>query len=90
MNRFATGPLLTTIHSTEFIMSLHFKVSKYLLPYRILQFKRKWEALQYSAPESVAQYQLERIKKVIKHCRQHVPYYRDLFQENDIHPQDIH
>ncbi len=71
-------------------MSLHFKVSKYLLPYRILQFKRKWEALQYSAPESVAQYQLERIKKVIKHCRQHVPYYRDLFQENDIHPQDIH
>lgn len=71
-------------------MSLHFKISKYLLPYRILQFKRKWEALQYSDPESIEQYQLERIRKVIKHCRQHVPYYRDLFQENDIHPQDVH
>jgi phenylacetate-coenzyme A ligase PaaK-like adenylate-forming protein len=70
-------------------MSLHFKISKYLLPYQILQFKRKWEALQYNDPEYVAQYQLERIRKVIKHCQEHVPYYRDLFQQNDIHPQDI-
>ena len=70
-------------------MSLQFKISKYLLPYRILQFKRKWEALQYVEPDVVAQYQLEKIRKVLKHCRQHVPYYRDLFQENDIHPQDI-
>ncbi|AGF78510.1 coenzyme F390 synthetase [Desulfocapsa sulfexigens DSM 10523] len=70
-------------------MSLHFKISKYLLPYRILQFKRKWKALEHSDPESVSRYQFEKIRQVLKHCQRHVPYYRELFQEHNIHPQDI-
>ncbi len=70
-------------------MSLHFKISKYLLPYRILQFKYKWEALQYSDPDTVCRYQLEKIRAILEHCRNHVPYYRDLFKQNDIYPGDI-
>jgi len=70
-------------------MSLHFKLSKYLLPYRILQFNNKWKSLQVADPDVVARYQLRKVKTVLNHCNQHVPYYRQPFKHYDLNPQEI-
>ncbi len=70
-------------------MSLHFKPAKYLLPYRILKFMQEWHALESAAPEKITRYQVRKIRKVLDHCYQHVPYYRELFRSKNIHPRDI-
>ncbi len=70
-------------------MSLHFKASKYLLPYRILKFMQEWNTLQYAPPEQIARYQIRKIRRILSHCIQYVPYYRELFRRHSIEPEDI-
>lgn len=70
-------------------MSLHFKASKYLLPYRILKFMQEWNTLQYASPEKVARYQIRKIRRILSHCHRYVPYYRELFRNHSVEPGDI-
>jgi len=39
--------------------------------------------------EEMHQYRLTKLRSLIRHASDHVPYYRDLFRENHIHPEDI-
>lgn len=46
------------------------------------------EAHQYTE-EQLAEFQCEKLKNMIRHCYDHVPYYRRLFDDLKLKPQDI-
>jgi len=47
------------------------------------------EESQWWAPEELAQHQNHALRNLIRHCYQNVPYYRDLFNERGVKPEDI-
>ena len=44
---------------------------------------------QWWSKEKLEEYQMERLKKLLKHAYEHVPYYKRAFDERDIKPEDI-
>jgi len=44
---------------------------------------------QWRSPEAIKQIQKKKLKKLVKHAYQNVPYYRELFDSLKIKPQDI-
>lgn len=40
--------------------------------------------------EKLREYQEERLRLLVHHCYEHVPYYREVFQERGLTPGDIH
>lgn len=44
---------------------------------------------QWLEPEEIERLQLVQARQLLSHCREHVPYYRQLFQESDIVPESI-
>lgn len=68
---------------------MKFKISDYLYPIEI--FKLYWflnKSRFYSYQQLVA-HQNEKLRSIIQHAYQHVPYYRRLFDEHGIKPGDI-
>lgn len=47
------------------------------------------EESQYYSEEELAQLQREKLKLIIKHCYENVPYYRRLFRELRLRPEDF-
>ncbi len=56
------------------------KVEKY---YDFLEESQWWSKAE------LENYQNEKLKKLIKHAYENVPYYRNLFMDNKLHPRDI-
>ncbi|HET8800073.1 MAG TPA: hypothetical protein VFN01_02710 [Marinobacter sp.] len=50
---------------------------------RLIEQARSWSAAEK------ASYQDEHLHRMIRHCRQHVPYYQQLFAEHGLHENDI-
>jgi len=40
-------------------------------------------------PSEFVEYQQRLLRKLVRHCAANVPYYRDLFREHDIRPDDV-
>ena len=53
------------------------------------QIAEELERTQWFSRQELEAWQLVRIQKLVKHAYEHVPYYHDLFQSRDIHPEDI-
>ena len=47
------------------------------------------EDTQWMTPDELAVWQLARLKRMVRHACENVPYYRDLYGRLDIHPDDI-
>ena len=52
-------------------------------------YLREYEQLQWQPLEVIEQYQFDRIKKLLNHAYDTVPYYRQAFEGLGIHPEDI-
>jgi phenylacetate-CoA ligase len=39
--------------------------------------------------EEIEAFQLDRLKRLVKHAYETVPYYKDLFEKNNLKPEDI-
>lgn len=50
---------------------------------------RELESLQWLSRSELESWQLEKIRHLVKHAYQNVPYYRERYQREDIHPEDI-
>ncbi|HET8850038.1 MAG TPA: hypothetical protein VFM78_09135 [Marinobacter sp.] len=50
---------------------------------RLIEHARSWSAAEK------ASYQDEHLHRMVRHCRQHVPYYQQLFAELGLHENDI-
>lgn len=44
---------------------------------------------EWLSKEQISKYQNDKVKEIIKYSYENVPYYRSLFSENHIHPDDI-
>ncbi len=78
-------------------MSLYTKlVSQFLFPlheqlkgHNTVAIRKQMEESQWWDREQVTNFQLDRLKKLITHVYQHVPYYRDIMDERQIKTADI-
>jgi phenylacetate-CoA ligase len=50
---------------------------------------RELERTQWLSPEELEVFQLEKIRKLVSHAYENVPFYRERYQKAGIHPQDI-
>jgi len=70
-------------------MSIDFRIKDFFYPNRIWKLHRKFEANQWLSPEELEKYQLARLKAVLTHAFQEVPYYGKLFRSIGFHPSDV-
>lgn len=47
------------------------------------------EQSQWLSPEDFNAYQLKRLQAIVRHAYDHTVFYRELYQQHDIHPDDI-
>ena len=53
------------------------------------EYLREYERLQWQPFEVIETYQFARLKKLLEHAHETVPYYRGIFKELGFHPDDI-
>ena len=70
-------------------MAIEFSAREFLLPFSILRMRRNLMRTQWLDERGLRDYQDERLRAAIRHAVEHVPYYRRLFAELGLHPDDI-
>lgn len=70
-------------------MGLDFRIRDFAYPLSILKFKRAFDRNQWLSVDELEKYQFSRLKKILDHSCRHVPYYRDLFRQNNLLPADF-
>ncbi|NBC05217.1 MAG: hypothetical protein GVY20_16155 [Bacteroidetes bacterium] len=68
---------------------MKFKILDYLYPIEIAQLFRFLKSSKAFSYHQLVDHQNEKLRSIIRHAYQHVPYYRELFDENGINPKDI-
>ncbi|MCG2587070.1 phenylacetate--CoA ligase family protein [Rhodohalobacter sulfatireducens] len=68
---------------------MKFKISDYLYPIEIAQLFRFLKRSKAFTYQQLVEHQNEKLRSIIRHAYQHVPYYRELFDEHGIKPSDI-
>lgn len=56
---------------------------------KTLRYLREYEANQWLSPQRIGELQWGKLKRLVQHCWEHVPYYREQWKRLDIAPQDI-
>jgi len=70
-------------------VSVHFRVRDFCYPISILQLRELFERSQWWSLDELVGYQEQRLRQVVAHAYQHVPYYQDLFRALKLTPADI-
>jgi phenylacetate-CoA ligase len=70
-------------------MGIDFRIKDFAYPFSILKLKREFDRNQRLSEETLRQYQAAKLRQILTHAYNTVPYYRKLFKENDILPVDI-
>lgn len=68
---------------------MKFKISDYLYPIEIIKFFWFLKRSRGFSYQQLVDHQNEKLRSIIQHAYQHVPYYRKLFDEHGIKPADI-
>jgi phenylacetate-CoA ligase len=70
-------------------MSIDFKLRDFFYPASILRLRLFLEKSQWFSEEALQEYQLKRLKMILNHAYDKVPYYRTLFNELKLKPNDF-
>lgn len=70
-------------------MSIRFNIKDYFYPVPILKLRTFLERSQWSSEDELKRYQLTRLRSVLKHAYNNVPYYRRLFDALSLKPSKI-
>ena len=68
---------------------MKFRLTDYLYPFEIYKLYRGLQKSWYFSREELNELQNARLRLIIEHAYHHVPYYRELFDDNRIKPTDI-
>ncbi len=63
--------------------------SIYQLPIKVLSRFWVYRKSQFWKADEIRQYQMKSLKKLLIHCKEHVPYYRKLFKETGFDPSEF-
>jgi len=67
-------------------MGFDFRIRDFAYPRALLQLHHEFERNQWSPPESLAGYQLERLRSIATHASERIPFYRRLFRAYGFDP----
>lgn len=70
-------------------MAVIFNLKDFFYPISIPKLRHLFEKTQWYSPEELKIYQGKRLKIILEHSYQHVPYYREQFKSNNLKPEDI-
>ncbi len=70
-------------------MSIDFKISDFFYPVSLLKLKSFFDKSQWFSPEEMKAYQEKRLRQIVLHAVQNVPYYRELFENLHLKAEDI-
>jgi len=70
-------------------MGLDFRMRDFAYPLALLRMKRQFERNQYQPLPALQEYQRSRMRKVLSHAYENVPYYRKLFDASALHPSEM-
>ncbi|MBI4425082.1 MAG: phenylacetate--CoA ligase family protein [Elusimicrobia bacterium] len=70
-------------------MAIEFGLSDFLQPAAVFGLRREFERNPWLEPEEFAQWQRQRLERIVRHAYAHVPYYTRLFDESGLAPADI-
>ena len=70
-------------------MAIDFSLRDFFDPLAILRMRRNLERTQWMSEEELRAYQDDRLRRTVRHCARHVPYYRHLFHELGLRAEDI-
>lgn len=68
---------------------MKFKLKQYLYPLKILKLFYRIKKSEFYSEQQLKTIQDKKLQDLIEHAYHHVPYYRILFDENNISPKDI-
>ncbi|MDR9364403.1 MAG: hypothetical protein RI575_03615 [Balneolaceae bacterium] len=68
---------------------MKFKISDYLYPFEIFKLFRFLNRSKGFSYQQLVEYQNEKLRSIVHHAYNHVPYYHELFNECGIKPGDI-
>lgn len=68
---------------------LYFRIQDRLKKQHIASYTDEFEKCLYLSTDEMKTYQFQKLRKLIHHAYQNVPYYRDLFEATGLHPEDI-
>lgn len=74
---------------TRVVSGLVFPLHERLKHHDTVAVRRQLEQTQWWSPDRLAQLQLQRLRGLLQHAQQHVPYYRDLFARMDFEPAAV-
>lgn len=70
-------------------MSIDFKIKDFFYPLPILSLRAFLEKSQWLSREELEAFQLKRLKMILRHSYENIPYYRDLFDRLKLVPGDF-
>lgn len=68
---------------------LCFPLHHWFISYNSVRFLKDFNKSQWLSPEEIKNYQENRLKKLVARAYYHVPFYRELFDNNGLKPEDI-
>lgn len=74
---------------TNIVANVLFPLHERLKGHSTVAVRRQMELSQWWSAEELRELQLQRLKSLLQHARQHVPYYRDLFERLDFDPANV-
>lgn len=74
---------------TSFVSAVMFPLQERLKRHETVAVRRKMEEVQWWAPETIAEFQLQRLQELLQDVNLHVPYFRSLFAEIGFVPADM-
>lgn len=66
-----------------------FPLQDFVKKTKIINTSKSLEESQYWDDETIAEYQLEKLRKLIKFAKENVPYYKKLFTDLNLSPEDF-
>lgn len=70
-------------------MGINFTVRDFAYPLSIVKLKRTFNRNQWLSEDALHEYQAARLRQIIAQAYNNIPYYQNLFRENNIVPRDI-
>lgn len=74
---------------TSIVSGMLFPLHERLKRHSTTTARRTMEASQWWPAERLREFQLSRLRRLLEHAQEHVPYYRRLFKDLDFHWEDV-
>ncbi len=70
-------------------MPVDFSIKDFFYPIALIKMRRFLEKSQWYSSDQLESYQINRLREILSLAYEHIPYYRQVFSDNGIHPDDI-